>query len=110
MIARTWVGVTPAEKSDEYWAYLRKTGLPDYSATPGYRGITVQRKVAGGRAEFVLTTFWDSMDSIRAFAGEEVERARYYPEDAEFLLSLAPFVEHREVLAWPGENEGAEPE
>ena len=107
MIARTWIGVTPAEKSDEYWEYLQKTGLPDYRATPGFRGITVQRRVADGKAEFVLTTFWDSMDSIRAFAGDDVERARYYPEDEGFLIELAPFVEHRELLAWPGEDAAA---
>ena len=104
MIARTWVGVTLAEKSEEYWEYLQKTGLPDYRATPGFLGITVQRRVADGRAEFVLTTFWDSMESIRAFAGEDVERARYYSEDAEFLVAMEPLVVHRELLAWPGED------
>lgn len=103
MIARTWIGVTPAAKSEAYWNYLQRTGLPDYRATPGFRGITVQRRVADGEAEFILTTFWDSMESIRAFAGDEVEKARYYPEDAEFLLEMRPTVEHREVLAWPGE-------
>lgn len=106
MIARTWIGITPAEKSEEYWQYLQRTGLADYRATPGFRGITVLRRVADGKAEFNLTTFWDSLDAIRAFAGEEVERARYYPEDEEFLLEMAPEVEHREVLAWPG-GEGA---
>jgi heme-degrading monooxygenase HmoA len=111
LIARIWIGVTPAAKSEEYWRYLQRTGLADYAATPGYRGITVLRRVADGKAEFALTTFWDSLDAIRAFAGEEVERARYYPEDEEFLLEMAETVEHREVLAWPGETslEGGRP-
>jgi heme-degrading monooxygenase HmoA len=105
MIARTWVGVTPAAKADSYWEYLQRTGLPDYRATPGFRGISVLRRVAKGRAQFVLTTYWESMDAIRQFAGDDVERARYYPEDADYLLDLPPFVEHHEVLAWPGEGE-----
>ena len=105
MIARTWIGVTPAEKSEAYWEYLRKTGLADYRSTPGFRGITILRKVADGRAEFTLTTLWDSLDAIRAFAGDDVDKARYYDEDEEFLIELAEHVEHREVLAWPGEED-----
>ena len=46
-----------------------------------------------------MLTLWDSMDAIRRFAGDEPERARYYPEDSEYLLELEPFVEHYEV-AW----------
>jgi len=109
LIARTWIGVTPAEKAGAYWEYLQKTGLPGYRATPGFRGITVLRKVAEAQAEFTLTTLWDSMEAIRAFAGDEVDKARYYPEDSEFLLDLPPFVEHREVLAWPGEEDAEAP-
>jgi hypothetical protein len=43
-------------------------------------------------------TFWDGIDSIRAFAGDAVETAKYYPEDADFLL------EYGEVLADQGVN------
>jgi hypothetical protein len=50
-------------------------------------------------AEFTTLTLWDSMDAIRRFAGDEPERARYYPEDPEYLLEMTPFVEHYEV-AW----------
>jgi heme-degrading monooxygenase HmoA len=108
VIARTWIGVTPADKSEEYWQYLRRTGLADYRATPGFRGITVLRRVAEGKAVFELTTVWDSFDAIRAFAGDDVEKARYYPEDEAFLLEMAPTVEHREVLAWPGEGDAGD--
>ena len=43
-------------------------------------------------------TLWDSWESIRAFAGDDVERARYYPEDTRYLLELEPTVTHFEVL------------
>jgi heme-degrading monooxygenase HmoA len=102
MIARTWHGAVPAAKADAYHAYLLATGLPDYRATPGNRGVYVFRRLEGDVAHFLLTTFWDSLDSIRAFAGDDVERARYYPEDEAFLLELEPTVTHYEVLEAPG--------
>jgi hypothetical protein len=45
------------------------------------------------------------MDSIRAFAGDDVERARYYPEDEAFLLELEPHVTHYDVIARPAAAE-----
>ena len=101
MIARLWRGVTPVEKADEYLAYLRETGLKEYHATPGNRGALVLRRVGEGRAEFLLISLWDSLAAIRAFAGDEVDAAVYYPEDRDYLLDFAPRVEHYEVLAGP---------
>lgn len=99
MIARVWRGETRREDADRYLSYLRETGVRDSRATPGNRGVTVLRRVHGGRAEFVFTSLWDSMDAVRAFAGDEPERARYYPEDRAFLLELDPEVRHFEVAA-----------
>ncbi len=98
MIARTWHGRVPAAKADLYYAYLRRTGLPDYAATPGNRGVLVFRRTEGEVTHFVLTTLWDSVDAIRSFAGDDYERARYYPEDDDYLLEREPLVTHYEVL------------
>ncbi|HXE58858.1 MAG TPA: antibiotic biosynthesis monooxygenase [Gemmatimonadales bacterium] len=98
MIARTWHGVVPASKADAYHDYLLRTGVPDYRRTPGNRGVYVLRRLEGDRAHFLLVSLWDSLDAIRAFAGDDVARARYYPEDAEYLLELEPTVTHYEVL------------
>jgi heme-degrading monooxygenase HmoA len=99
MIGRTWHGRVPAEKADEYYAYLLRTGLPDYKATPGNRGVHVLRRTEGAVTHFLLLTFWDSLDAIKAFAGADYERARYYPEDDDYLLEREPLVAHYEVLA-----------
>ena len=99
MIARTWHGRVPAAKADAYHAYLLRTGLADYRATPGNRGVYVFRRVEGDVAHFVLTTLWESLDAVRAFAGADYERARYYPEDDAYLLEREPTVAHYEVLA-----------
>ena len=107
MIARTWHGVTPLEKADEYYEYLLRTGVQDYKATPGNLGVHVLRRIEGDQAHFVLISYWESLDGIRAFAGNDVEAARYYPEDREYLVELAPRVTHYEVLMSPDTSTAA---
>ena len=102
MIARTWHGRVPAEKADAYYSYLRRTGLADYAATPGNRGVTVLRRNDGAVTHFLLLTLWESIEAVRAFAGAQYELAQYYPEDDDYLLEREPFVTHYEVLASSG--------
>ena len=97
MIARIWRGITRADKADAYIAHLRETGLRDYANTPGNRGVTVLRRVQGEHSEIVLISLWDSMDAVRAFAGENPERSVYYPEDENYLLEMEPLVRHYDV-------------
>ncbi|HYM39976.1 MAG TPA: antibiotic biosynthesis monooxygenase [Thermoplasmata archaeon] len=101
MIARTWHGVTPASKADAYYDYLEASGVKGYRETKGNLGVYVLRRVAGDRADFLLISLWNSYDSIRAFAGEDIEKARYFPRDREFLLEFEPTVTHYDVLAAP---------
>ncbi len=103
MIARTWHGVTPASKADAYYEYLEMSGVKEYRRTKGNRGVYVFRRITGDRADFLLVSLWDSYDSIRAFAGNDMEKARYFPKDREFLLEFEPNVTHYEVLATPKE-------
>lgn len=105
MIARTWHGRTRAEQRDEYLQYLEKTGIPGYKATPGNRGVYVLRRVEGETAHFLLITFWDSIEAIKKFAGKEYEKARYYPDDARWLLEFEPNVTHYEVLVAHDEHD-----
>lgn len=99
MIARTWHGRVPSTKADAYYAFLRRTGLADYAATPGNRGVLVFRRIEDDVTHFVLTTLWDSVDAIRRFAGDDYTRARYYGEDDEYLLERESHVIHYDVLA-----------
>jgi len=101
MIARIWRGVTPQNKSDQYFEYLMKTGIPDYRKTEGNLGVYVLRRTSDNTAEFLLISLWQSFAAIRKFAGEDSEKAIYYPEDSEFLVELVPKVTHYEVLAQP---------
>jgi len=98
MIARIWHGITLPTKANEYFDYLKKTGLADYATTEGNRGVYLLRRIEGDRAHFLTLTFWESEEAIKAFAGADIEKARYYPEDKDFLLEFEPTVTHYEVL------------
>ncbi|HKZ99728.1 MAG TPA: antibiotic biosynthesis monooxygenase [Thermoplasmata archaeon] len=102
MIARAWHGRVPEGKADAYFEYLRATGLKEYEGTAGNRGVYVLRSRSGGFADFLLVSLWDSWDAIRRFAGADIEKAVYYPEDRGFLVEMEPTVTHYEVLAAPG--------
>ena len=101
MIARLWHGVTVASKADAYLDYLNTTGVPDYQATAGNRGVYVLRRMEGDQAHFFLLSLWDSSEAIQQFAGADLECARYYLEDQEFLMALEPTVLHYEVCVKP---------
>ncbi len=98
MIARVWHGETTAEDAECYGRYVAKTGGVDLAATDGNVGCYVLRRMDGEGCHFTVLSFWESMDAIRRFAGSDVEKARYYPEDAKYLKELDPKVQHYEVL------------
>jgi heme-degrading monooxygenase HmoA len=98
MIARTWAGATRAADADAYLDYLHATGLAEYRATPGNRGVLALRRIAGDRAEFLLVTLWDSEEAIRRFAGEDMDRAVFYSEDERYLIARDERVRHYEVV------------
>ncbi|MEP6881768.1 MAG: hypothetical protein ABI866_07240 [Dokdonella sp.] len=98
MIARIWRGITLAGKADDYLDYLRETGLRDYAKTAGSRGVKVLKRIQGEHCEIMLVSLWDSMEAVRAFAGENPDRSVYYPEDEQYLLEMEPLVRHYEVV------------
>lgn len=105
MIARVWVGQTRAEDREAYERYVEETGMAGYRSTPGNLGAYLLVRDEGDRSEFLTLSFWDSWESIRAFAGDDPQRARYYEEDRRFLLSFPETVRHFEVRS-PRPNSG----
>ncbi|HEV2386433.1 MAG TPA: hypothetical protein VGS20_04180 [Candidatus Acidoferrales bacterium] len=98
MIARVWHGRTRAADANAYAAYTRRMGLADYRATPGNRGAWLLRRIEGDVAHFLTVSFWESREAIAGFAGEEIEKARYYEEDKKYLLEFEPGVTHYELF------------
>lgn len=97
VIARVWRGVTPRSKSRRYLQYLKATGVKECRKTPGNLGVTILVRHSGDETEFVFISLWKSMNAIKKFAGDDVEKARYYPEDRKMLLELEPKVKHYDL-------------
>lgn len=108
MILRSWRGSTTADDAERYVEYLRETGVSACRATPGNRGVYVLCRIRDGhhgergRAEFLVLSLWDSMDAVRAFAGDDPERAVFYPDDDAFLVERDLHVDHYEVVVEEG--------
>lgn len=99
MIARLWHGVTLAEKTMEYLAFLQTRAVPDYRATPGNLSVHILHRTTGALTHYLIVTHWESPQAIETFAGADIERAKYYREDVDFLLEFEPTVQHYEVQA-----------
>lgn len=100
MICRMWHGITSRSKADAYADFLDRRAVPDYRSVPGNLSVAVLRRDESGLTHFMTVTHWDSEDSIRAFAGEDLLKAKYYPEDRDFLLEFEPQVQHFVVTAF----------
>lgn len=100
MICRIWHGITPRAKADAYARFLEQRAIPDYRSVSGNRSVAVLRRDEAEVTHFLTVTHWDSEESIRAFAGDALLTARYYPEDRDYLLEFEPQVRHYVVSAF----------
>jgi len=98
MIVRMWHGRVPTAKAAAYRQFLNERAIPDYRSVPGNISVHILERPEGDITHFITMTFWESLDSIRGFAGDAVEVAKYYPEDRDFLLEFEPTVVHYEVV------------
>jgi heme-degrading monooxygenase HmoA len=99
MICRIWHGRTLRSKADSYAEFLVQRAIPDYRSTPGNIDVDVLRQDEGDVTHFLTVTRWVSEAAIRAFAGDDLVKAKYYAEDADFLLEFEPQVRHYTVVA-----------
>ncbi len=90
--------MTAAKDADEYLQYVIETGVADYKSIAGNLGVEILRRIDGDVCHFWTVTKWDSLDSIRKFAGEDFEKAKYYPDDRLFLLEFEEKVIHCETF------------
>ena len=100
MITRIWHGRTKAGDADEYLKFVEKTGISDYRNVEGNLSAKILRRIEGDVYHFLTVTEWDSFESIKRFAGEEYEKAKYYDEDQRYLLEFEERVIHYETFAY----------
>jgi heme-degrading monooxygenase HmoA len=97
-ILRIWHGRTPRARAEAYARFLLERALPDYRAVRGNLDVQIVRRDEGDVTHFLTVTRWVDEAAIRAFAGDDILRAKYYPEDRDFLLELEARVEHFEIV------------
>ena len=97
MIARTWKGWTSAGDADRYADYVNETGVAGLAGTEGNRAVYMLRRIEGDRAEFIVLSLWETLDAIKAFAGDDIEKAVFYPQDDDFLVEREWTCLHYEV-------------
>ena len=97
-VARLWRGRTLASKADRYEAYLNASGIARMRSTPGNVGVTMMRRTENGRTEFLVISFWESIEAVKRFAGKDYQKAVILPRDREYLLEVEPNVLHYEVI------------
>ena len=99
MIARIWTGITKIAHLEAYTDFMKSRAIPDYQNTPGFIKLSFLRRSDHEIAHFKLITYWENLEVIKNFAGLDYEKAKYYPEDQEFLLEFPEKVIHFEVFA-----------
>jgi hypothetical protein len=111
MIQRSWRARAAAARADEYPAHLQHTVLPSLRALPGFRGFVLLRRPLGGEIEYVVQTYWESMQAIAAFAGPSLDVAVVEPAAVAALVSYDATVQHHEILVGdlPGNRTASPP-
>lgn len=99
VIARIWHGRTKVEDYEAYTEFMKIKAIPDYQNTSGFVKMIFLRRIGKNAGHFKLITFWENLEVIKNFAGEDYKKAKYYPEDENFLLEFEEEVTHYEVFA-----------
>jgi len=101
MIGRIWHGWTAPEKADAYDALLQEeifVGIKGRKIA-GFREIQLFRRNAGAEVEFITIMWFDSLDAVRAFAGEDYEQCVVPPKARVILSRFDERSQHYEVRA-----------
>ena len=98
MISRLWHGWTARENASGYENLLRTKVFPGIQRIPGSRGAYLLRRDVGNEVEFVTITLFESMDSVRAFAGADYETAVVPPEARQLLARFDAKAVHYETV------------
>jgi heme-degrading monooxygenase HmoA len=98
VIARIWHGWTSPENAPAYERFLRDTMFPSIHDVPGFLGSDLLRRDVDGEVAFITITRFESLESVRAFAGEDYEQAVIEPEARRLLSRFDERSAHYEVV------------
>jgi hypothetical protein len=104
-ILREWRAEIRRPLKQEYVDYVTATGIAGYRCAEGNLGAVIAtRDLDSERSEIVTLSWWKNEASVKAFAGDDISRSRYYPEDNRYLLTHPEFVQHYESTDPCGEH------
>jgi heme-degrading monooxygenase HmoA len=98
VIARTWRGRTRRPDAEVYDRHYRDEVLAELRGIPGFRGARLLRRDVGEETEFVSMVFFDDLDAIHRFAGDDSEAAVVAPDARRVLVSFDDRVQHYDVV------------
>ncbi len=101
MISRIWHCWTLPENADAFEALQRNETYVGFQERhiPGYRGIQMFRREAGGEVEFMTVMWFDTLEAVRLFAGDDYEAAVIAPKARRLLARCEARTRHYEVCA-----------
>lgn len=98
MILRQWSARIRTADEARYVAYIEETGAAHYAATDGNLGFQILTSAeADGLSTITTLSWWTDLEAVKRFAGEDYQRAQYYPEDDAFLVERTELVQHHVV-------------
>ena len=103
-VARIWRGRTPLDKAEDYRHYLLETGVKKIASIPGNRGVQMMVSKSAEQADFMVISYWDSLEAITGYSGADYTKVRDLPRDNEFLIDREPLVRHFDLSVnfWQG--------
>jgi hypothetical protein len=101
MIIRTWSARATEVGARDYHTYFEHTLLPELYKVAGFGGAYLLSRQLDGVIELTTHTMWDSIDVIKAFAGDDIDMSVVEPEARAVLLEIDPTVTHRTALVAP---------
>jgi antibiotic biosynthesis monooxygenase (ABM) superfamily enzyme len=100
MITRLWRGWTTADNADDYERFLLDELFPSMRGIPGFDGATVLRRAEGAEVGFITLTRFESLESVRAFAGDDYEVPVLEPKALALLSHYDERAAHYETAAF----------
>ena len=97
MITRVWHGRTSPENAEKYLQFLLHDGTREYWETTGILSVKIWQRKEEDCCHFWTVTEWTNIEAIKDFAGEDYEKAKYYPFDSGILLEFEEKVVHCET-------------
>ena len=98
MIVRIWHGRTRTSEAEAYRQFVIQTGISDYISSKGNLRAQIWQRGEGDVTHIWTVSWWKDLESIKAFAGDEIENPKYYDEGKNYLLEFESSVIHAEAF------------